>query len=111
MAAVSAVPNARPVAAVQLPLFESTRPSRYQLTLGGNIDLSLADADEGRLAAGLTLRRKFVITIAPADDLDEAVTFDATVTKRTHKTVRHAEHGDAVVSAAVLTVAGLNTGE
>lgn len=104
--ALAPVPDPEPSPGKQLALFEGQRPSRFQLTIGGNIDLSLITEDEGELAGALKLGKRFAITIAPESDLESAVTFEATVTKRTHKKVRHAEHGDAVVSAAVLTVTG-----
>jgi len=91
----------------QLPLFESQRPSRFQLSISGNIDLSLAMEDEAELATAMKLNRPFLVTIASEKEPDEGITFFARVTKRTHKTVRHAEQGDAIVSAATLSVTGL----
>lgn len=91
----------------QLPLFEAQRPSRFELGLTGNVELALAMEDEFRMAEHLKLGRKFIVRVTSEKDSDVYLDFFATVTKRTHKRVRHADQGDAVVSAATLTFTGL----
>lgn len=95
----------------QLPLFESMRPVRFQLALTGNVELSLANEDEAAMAAALKLGKPFTVRIASTTDEDLYVDFDAEVRQRAHKKVRHAEHGDSVVSSARLAIVSLDADE
>ena len=112
MSAVAAVPDA-PVKThqEQLPLFESHRPVRFQLSLGGNVELSLASQDEARMAKELALGRKFYVRITSERDDDCFLDFEASVSKRAHTRVRHSEHGDSVVSSARLAITNLDEDE
>lgn len=111
--ALTAVPEAQEatVSTQQLPLFESFRPARFQLALTGNVELSLANEDEARMADALRLGRSFVVRIQSSKDDETFLEFDAEVRQRAHKRVRHAEHGDSVVSSARLAITNLEEDE
>jgi hypothetical protein len=87
----------------QLPLFESLRPNRFEITVAGTTELDILNEGEADLAEALRLGNNFLVTIlcegAETDDVGQ--TFFASVTKRVHKRVKDG----AIVSVATLTIA------
>jgi hypothetical protein len=66
----------------QLPLFENRRPETFHLTMSCGVKLDLEDGVQLALAHALKLGRPVAVTVAPVGKPEEAVVFDARVTKR-----------------------------